>query len=124
MRYLRERWWLLLVLCVLGVVVWAAGICGYLAWVNRHGVVSMANFHRLHSGMKRTEVELLLGGPGQQREQVLCDGHDLRSVLASEWTSGSLTIAVAFDGDVVLQAWWIEDRPPSLWRLLEVQLGI
>lgn len=115
MFYLRERWRLLLVLGVLGVVVWAAGIYSYLPWTNRRGAVTLANVNRIDFGMSIPELETLLGGPGQPEE-----GN--RQCLM--WTNGEMVIWVRISDDGHVLDHKCKLGSASLWYYLRRRLHI
>lgn len=103
-----KHWRLLLSLSVLGLVLWAAGLAGYVAWANRRGVVSKANFRRVHVGLTETEVNILFGISG-----ALSEVRDASpGVYARSWRHASgVEFIVYFDQGMVTNA--AELPPPT-----------
>lgn len=134
MRFIRERWRLLLSLAFLAVALWTAGIVSIGAYVNRRGCVSMANYHRIQVGISRANVEALLGGPGGPAPVLFRVARIMsseenrpyevkRPYLAEQWVNGRLSITVHFDhSDRVESASWTRNDPITWYEIMSEQL--
>lgn len=91
---LRKHWRLLVGLAVLGMVLWTAGLAGFVAYANRVGCVSVVNFQRIADGMTEAEVQAILGDPGQRMP--VSGGN--RGDYTRQWESSRSLAVVYFDG--------------------------
>jgi hypothetical protein len=104
----------------------AASVAGILAWSDRTGCLSRGNYERVTKGMELSQVELLLGGPGEEipPEQVPTVPSWARFADAPEgwpgvvwgeryfrWETGSRTIHIGVQDGKVVSKWYWE---PSL----------
>lgn len=100
-----RRWLLLAVTLALAGIAGAIFLCGRASWP-----VTRANYNRIKIGMTETEVEAILGGPGEElgplnNEDIHADERPLliaRSPLPHDlrmWTSATHKISVIFDGN-------------------------
>jgi hypothetical protein len=96
------------------------GSLSAVAWLNRTGIFSLANYHRIQPGMSLSEVERLLGGRGTEKFQgelpetvrvSIGSPNRMRAVVVGDqcfrWDNGNgAEIVVSLRRGVVSETWY------------------